>query len=56
MLRFEKRENVSLKLRIFIPVISVLAGLIIGAIAILLARINPLTAYKSIIIGAFGSK
>lgn len=56
MLRFEKRENVSLKLRILVPVISVLAGLIIGAIAILLARINPLTAYKSIIIGAFGSK
>jgi simple sugar transport system permease protein len=56
MLRFEKRENVSLKLKILVPIISVLAGLIIGAIAILFAKINPLIAYKSIIIGAFGSK
>jgi len=56
MLKFEKRENVSLKLRILVPVISVLAGLIIGAIAILFAKTNPLTAYKAIIIGAFGSK
>lgn len=56
MLRFEKRENVSLKLRILVPIISVIAGLVIGAIAILFAKINPLIAYKSIIVGAFGSK
>jgi general nucleoside transport system permease protein len=56
MLRFEKRENASLKLRILVPIVSVIAGLIIGAIAILLARANPLIAYKSIVVGAFGSK
>jgi simple sugar transport system permease protein len=56
MLRFEKRENASLKLRILVPIVSVIAGLIIGAIAILFARANPLIAYKSIVVGAFGSK
>jgi simple sugar transport system permease protein len=56
MLRFEKRENASLKLRILVPIISVIAGLIIGAIAILFAKANPFIAYKSIIVGAFGSK
>lgn len=56
MLRFEKRENASLRLRILVPIVSVIAGLIIGAIAILFARANPLIAYKSIVVGAFGSK
>lgn len=56
MLRFEKRESVSLKLRILVPIISIIAGLVIGAIAILFAKVNPFVAYKSIIIGAFGSK
>lgn len=56
MLRFEKRENVSIKLRILVPVFSVIAGVIIGAIAILFAKTNPFTAYKAIIVGAFSSK
>ena len=56
MLKFEKREDVSTKLRILVPIISVLAGLVIGAIAILFAKVNPLIAYRSIIVGAFGSK
>ncbi|MGC9125032.1 MAG: ABC transporter permease, partial [Caldisericaceae bacterium] len=56
MLKFEKRENTPTKLRVLIPLISVLIGLIIGAIAIALAGINPLSAFKAIIIGSFGSK
>jgi simple sugar transport system permease protein len=56
MLRFEKRENLSTKLKVFIPLVSIITGLLIGAIAILFAKINPLTAYKAILVGAFGSK
>ena len=56
MLRIEKREDVSIKLRTLVPIISVFAGLVIGAIAILFAKVNPLIVYKSILVGAFGSR
>lgn len=56
MIKFEKREDVSTKLRIFVPIISVFAGLVIGAIAIFFAKVNPFAVYRAIVIGAFGSK
>jgi len=56
MIKIEKREEITTKLRIIVPIISVFAGLIIGAVAILFAKVNPLIVYKSIILGAFGSR
>lgn len=56
MIRFEKRENISKKLRILVPLLSVILGLLVGAIVIALAKINPFTAFKAILVGSFGSK
>lgn len=56
MIKLEKREEISTKLRILVPLLSVLAGLFIGAIAILFAKINPLGVYKAIFLGAFGNR
>jgi len=55
MLRFEKREAVSTRLKILIPLISTVLGIAVGGIAILLAHTNPLKVYKALIIGSFGS-
>jgi len=55
MLKFEKRENISLRLRILIPLISVFLGMLFGGIAMIFSRINPLEVYKALFIGAFGS-
>ena len=55
MLKFEKRENIPLYLRILIPLVSILLGVLIGGIAVMFSRVNPLTVYKAIFIGAFGS-
>ena len=54
-MRFEKRESISTNLRIMIPTVSVLLGLAVGAVAILLAHINPMRVYKALFLGAFGS-
>jgi len=56
MIKFEKREDVSTKLKILVPIISVFVGLVIGAIAILFAKVNPFAVYGSIVVGAFGNK
>jgi len=53
MLKFEKRENIPLHLRILIPLISILLGVLIGGIAVMFSQVNPLTVYKAIFIGAF---
>ena len=45
--------------RIFIallPLISVVAALLIGAVILILLDVNPLEAYKAMFVGAFGSK
>src|SRR5665811_1294596 len=55
MLKFEKRENIPLYLRILIPLVSILLGVLIGGIAVMFSHVNPLTVYKAIFIGAFGS-
>jgi len=55
MLRFEKREKISVQLRILIPLISILLGVLVGGIAVMFSHVNPLTVYKAIFIGAFGS-
>jgi len=45
--------------RIFVallPLISVVAALLIGAVILILLDVNPLEAYKAMFVGAFGSK
>lgn len=39
-----------------LPLIAILAAFAIGAIILLLQGVNPLEAYKAMIVGAFGSK
>jgi len=56
MFIFERRESVPLRLKIMIPIISIIIGLIIGAIAILFLNVDPLQVYKAILIGSFGSR
>jgi simple sugar transport system permease protein len=55
MLRFEKRDKTPVRLRVIVPVCSVLLGLLVGSVVMLFARVNPLRAYGAIVKGAFGS-
>lgn len=43
-------------LDVSLPLIAVLAAFLVGAIILLLQGVNPLEAYKAMIVGAFGSK
>ena len=56
MLRFEKRESTPVSLKFLVPTISIIVGLLIGAIAILFKGINPIHVYRALVIGAFSSK
>ncbi len=55
MLYFEKRQSVPQYFKVIIPIISLLIGLIIGAIAVAIVGINPLDVYGGILSNAFGS-
>src|SRR5674536_27147 len=55
MLRFEKRDKTPVRLRVIVPVCSVLLGLLVGSVVMLFARVNPLRAYGAIVKGAFRS-
>jgi len=55
MLRFEKRDKTPIQLRLLVPAVSVLLGLLVGSVVMLVARVNPLKAYGAIVKGAFGS-
>ncbi|MCE5193464.1 MAG: ABC transporter permease [Candidatus Cryosericum sp.] len=55
MLRFEKRDKTPIQLRLLVPAVSVLLGLLVGSVVMLFARVNPLKAYGAIVKGAFGS-
>ncbi len=56
MIRFEKRESTSTSLKILIPTVSIILGILIGAVAILLKGINPIKVYQALLIGAYSSK
>jgi ABC-type uncharacterized transport system permease subunit len=56
MIRFEKRENTPTSLKILIPTLSIVLGILIGAIAILFKGINPIKVYQALLIGAYSSK
>ncbi len=55
MIYFEKRNNVSKKLKIAIPLLSLFMGMLAGALAIAVVGINPLSVYQSLFVNAFGS-
>ncbi len=56
MVIFEKRENTPGSLKFVIPLVSVLIGILIGAVAIAIKGINPFKVYHALLIGAFSSK
>ncbi len=55
MLYFEKRKSVSKGLKISIPLVSLIIGVLFGALAIAIVGINPYDVYKSLFLSAFGS-
>ncbi len=55
-LKIEKRLTPSRTASFLVPFISLLLALIFGGIILLLAGANPLTTYKAMFLGAFGSK
>jgi len=55
-LKIEKRLTPSRTASLLVPFISLLLALIFGGIILLMAGANPLTTYKAMFLGAFGSK
>jgi ABC-type uncharacterized transport system permease subunit len=55
-LKIEKRLTPSRTASLLVPVISLVLALIFGGIILLTAGANPLTTYKAMFLGAFGSK
>jgi ABC-type uncharacterized transport system permease subunit len=55
MLTFEKRESTPLRVRILVPLGSVVLGLVIGAVVMLFSRINPIRVYAAVVKGSVGS-
>jgi ABC-type uncharacterized transport system permease subunit len=55
-LKIEKRLTPSRTASFLVPFISLLLALIFGGIILLMAGANPLTTYKAMFLGAFGSK
>ncbi len=52
---FEKRQSISRKAQILVPVISLLISLALGAILLALSKADPLQTYAAMARGAFGS-
>jgi ABC-type uncharacterized transport system permease subunit len=55
-LKIEKRLTPSRTASFLVPFVSLLLALIFGGIILLTAGANPLTTYKAMFLGAFGSK
>ncbi len=52
---FEKRQSISRKAQILVPIISLLLSLVLGAILLALSKADPLQTYAAMARGAFGS-
>lgn len=50
------RQSLERVLTALMPFIAVLVAFLIGAVILLIQGVNPLTAYQSMIVGAFGNK
>jgi len=53
---FEKREKKSKKLSLLVPFISFFFSLLLGAIVLLLCKVNPFITYANMVKGALGTK
>jgi ABC-type uncharacterized transport system permease subunit len=52
---FEKRESVSRRATVLVPVVSFIVSLIFGAILLAVSGANPFATYAAMVKGAFGS-
>ncbi len=52
---FEKRQSISRKAQVLVPVVSLLLSLVLGAILLALSKANPWETYVAMAKGAFGS-
>lgn len=50
----EKRQSVSRRIRLLVPVFSFIFSLLFGAVLLLISGVNPLVAYAAMARGAFG--
>ncbi len=55
-IRFEKRLERSRAVALLVPVVSLVLAFAMGGVLLALAGVNPLTTYKAMLIGAFGSR
>lgn len=53
-IQLEPREQTSTAFRVFIPITTIALAFVVGAIPLLWLRVNPLTAYRSILVGSCG--
>jgi general nucleoside transport system permease protein len=53
-IQIEPRTHASNAFKALAPVVTLLLAMVIGAVPLLWMKINPLVAYKSIFVGAFG--
>jgi ABC-type uncharacterized transport system permease subunit len=53
-IQFEPRERTSKAFKMLAPVTTIVLAMVVGAIPLVWMRINPLSAYKSLIIGSCG--
>src|SRR5512147_1659712 len=49
------RTRLSALFDAFLPVLATLAALLVGAVMLLFLKINPIEAYKALLVGAFGT-
>jgi simple sugar transport system permease protein len=54
-LKIERRMEPSRRANILVPILSIVAALVAGAVLLLLAGVNPLETYRAMVQGAFGS-
>lgn len=54
-LKIERRMEPSRTANILVPILSIVAALVAGAVLLFLAGVNPLETYRAMVEGAFGS-
>ncbi|MCX7707392.1 MAG: ABC transporter permease, partial [Anaerolineae bacterium] len=55
-IRFEKRLERSRTVALLVPIVSLVLAFVLGGILLALAGANPITTYKAMLLGAFGSR
>jgi ABC-type uncharacterized transport system permease subunit len=55
-IHFEPRESTSKAFKMLAPLITIILAMVVGAIPLIWMKINPLIAYKSILVGSCGDQ